>query len=312
MDMNDKLHGGMIGLAVGDALGMPYETGARGSFDIYADVIDPITGSYKMTAYQKGMPAYWYGESMPEGCWTDDTAMTLAEIESIARLGRIDPEDIVQNFCRWNYEGAFSATGIAIGQGKQTIRALERYQNGTPAINCGGATKRDNGDGSLMRMIPFVFCEEMLAELGVTIGNLSSITHAHPISIKACEIYIDFARELLRSNSIAAACEVLKNLPEPYNRLYSIQSLTEKDINRSGYVVHAWEAALWSFLTTNDYSDCVLKAISLGGDTDTIAAITGSLAGLYYGIEAIPKSWREALCSKDIIDSLTDDFCNVI
>ena len=78
--INDKLRGSVIGCAVGDALGMPYETGKRGSFDINADVWDPVAGEYRMTCYTKGMPAYWYSEEMPIGCWTDDTAMTLAEM----------------------------------------------------------------------------------------------------------------------------------------------------------------------------------------------------------------------------------------
>lgn len=165
MDIKDRITGSLIGLAVGDALGMPYETGERSSFDVRDDALDSSTGEYRMTAYQRGKPVKWYSEEMPVGCWTDDTAMTLAEMESIARLGEIDHEDIMRNFCRLHFEGAFSATGTAIGQGKQTINALERFQNGTPTEQCGGASERDNGDGSLMRMLPFVFCEKLMKKI---------------------------------------------------------------------------------------------------------------------------------------------------
>ena len=312
MDIKDRITGSLLGLAVGDALGMPYETGERSSFDVRDDALDSSTGEYRMTAYQRGKPAIWYSEEMPVGCWTDDTAMTLAEMESIARLGEIDLEDIMRNFCRWHYEGAFSATGTAIGQGRQTINALERFQNGTSTEQCGGASERDNGDGSLMRMLPFVFCEKLMKKSGVTIADLSSLTHAHPISIQACEIYVNFAREMIRTNSKSDACNVLKELPTPYDRLSTIKQLSEEEISSSGYVVHALEAALWCFLTTDNYADCVLTAINLGGDTDTIAAIAGALAGLYYGIDSIPAAWIDSLRRLDILRKMTNTYSNTL
>ena len=83
-----------------------------------------------------------------------------------------------------------------------------------------------------------------------------------------------------------------------------LAQLPIQEISSTGYVVHSLEAALWCFLNTNSYPEAVLQAINLGGDTDTVAAITGGLAGLHYGYEAIPQHWREAIARKDDIIAL--------
>ena len=298
---------GILGLAVGDAFGMPYECGKRGEFDIYDETRSP-GGRYEMRGFQPGMPAYFYKEPTPPGIWTDDTAMTLAEMESVARLGRIDPDDIMKNFCRWHYDGAFSATGTAIGQGRQTIAALARYQEGTQAVLCGGCGERDNGDGSLMRMLPFAFAERLLARDGVSIAALSSLTHAHPISIRACELFVRFARGLLRGKSKEDCAADLAGEAPPYDRLAGLAALPEEAIQSSGYVVYALEAALWSFLTADSYEDCILRAVNLGGDADTIAAIAGGLAGVCYGEDAIPARWLDVLYKQEEIRALCASF----
>ena len=84
--------------------------------------------------------------------------------------------------------------------------------------------------------------------------------------------------------------------------------LPEKEINSSGYVVHTLEAALWCFLNTENYKDCVLKAVNLGSDTDTVGAIAGGLAGLYYGMEDIPVEWVELLARKGYLLNVLDMF----
>ena len=307
-DFSSALRSGVLGLAAGDAFGMPYETGKRGTFDIYADTFDEATGTYKMKKYVEGMPAYWFDGDLPAGTWTDDTAMTLATMHSIASLRKIDPDDIMKRFVEWNDGGAFSATGKSIGQGRKTLAALDRYKSGTPAVECGGSAETDNGDGSLMRMLPFVFLEDMMKSSGVTVAELSSLTHAHRISVRSCEIYVDFSRALLRTWSRDEACRTLAGLEAPFDRLGRIASLGEDEISSGGYVVEALEASLWCFLATDSYVDCILKAVSLGGDTDTIAAIAGSLAGMYYGIDAIPGGWLDALGNRELIERIISDF----
>lgn len=302
------LKNAVFGLAVGDAFGMPYECGRRGEYDVCADARDS-EGKYALQGFRVGMPAYFYKEDMPAGIWTDDTAMTLCELESIARLGAVDPDDIMKNFCRWHFGGEFSAQGIAIGQGRQTIMALNRYREGMQAVTCGGSSERDNGDGSLMRMLPFVFAESLMNRAGVTIRQLSSLTHAHDCSVTACEIYVRFARLVASGAGKGELLESLKGFPPPFDRLERIASLPEEKINSSGYVVHALEAALWCFFQTDSYEDCVMTAINLGGDADTIAAIAGSLAGL---CRDVPERWIRQLARWEDIARLCDDYARVL
>ncbi len=308
----EKLRAGVLGLAVGDAFGMPFECGKRGAFDIYAGSLQP-DGSRQMRGYRPGDPAWFYEENgeMAAGIWTDDTAMTLAELESVARLGRVDPDDIMRNFCRWHYEGAFSATGTAIGQGKQTVNALTRYKAGTPAADCGGRGERDNGDGSLMRMLPFAFLPAMLARDGVTVRALSSLTHGHPVSVTACEIYLVLAEALIAGADRALLRPLLEDRAAPYGRLPQVPDLPQEEISSSGYVVSALEASVWCLFTAESFEDCVVRAVQLGGDTDTIAAIAGSLAGLLWGMDAIPAQWKEALFRREEILALCDRFAAV-
>jgi ADP-ribosylglycohydrolase len=140
----------------------------------------------------------------------------------------------------------------------------------------------------------------------------------------ACAIYIEFAAILLEGiDKYSAYHEVLKigdtlfknnqvrnSEFEPFKRIFDgqIQTLDENRVSSSGYVIDSLEVAFWSFLTTSDYKQAVLKAINLGGDTDTNGAITGGLAGLYYGYDSIPKEWIKKLARLNDIVKLTDRF----
>lgn len=302
------LKSAVLGLAVGDAFGMPYECGVRGAYDVYADARDE-QGSYTPRGYRVGMPAYFYKEDMPPGIWTDDTSMVLCELESIARLSAVDPDDIMRNFCRWHFDNEFSPAGVAIGQGRQTIAALNRYRSGTEATLCGGTAERDNGDGSLMRMLPFAFTKDMMDQSGVTIRDLSALTHGHAWSVTACGIYVDFARRLASGADRDELIASLRGYPAPFDRLGDIAALPEEEISSSGFVVHALEAALWCFFHTDSFEDCVMTAINLGGDADTIAAIAGSLAGLCRGV---PERWVAQLARREEIIRLCDGCIRVL
>ncbi|MCH5187034.1 MAG: ADP-ribosylglycohydrolase family protein [Oscillospiraceae bacterium] len=298
----------VLGLAVGDAFGMPYETGKRGEYDVYADASDG-QGGYVMRGYKKGMPAHWYEDEMPAGIWTDDTAMVLAELESISRLGRIDPEDMMNNFCKWHFEGEFTPYGKSIGQGRRTVAALEKYRGGAKALECGGADEQDNGNGSLMRMLPFAFVGPLMESSGVTVRELSALTHAHEYSTRSCEVYVEFARRLLEGMDKHSITGALGDLGAPLDKIKNIEHLTEDEIKSSVFVVESLEAALWCFLNTDNYEDCIMKAINLGGDTDTIAAIAGGLAGMCY---PVPEKWIDQLMRKDYITEMCDRFINAI
>lgn len=151
------------------------------------------------------------------------------------------------------------------------------------------------------------------------IHEVSAITHAHERSCIACGIYDFIVKELI-SNPEKLSIKVALKKAEiyycnyeqifHYNRLFreDFKSLDISEIKSSGYVVDTLEAAIWCLLNTKNYRDCVLKAVNLGQDTDTVAAVAGGLAGILYGYDNIPKEWLNTLVKSDIISKLCEEF----
>lgn len=340
-----------LGFAVGDALGVPVEFFEREDLDK-----TPVTGMRAGSTW-----------SQPEGTWSDDTSMTLATMESIARVGHIDYDDIMKNYVRWKDEAAFTATDKVFDVGGMTGVALERYKGGVPAEECGGTDEHDNGNGSLMRILPIAALICQPDELWINdielVNETSALTHAHPRSQVACRIYstiaiylmlgahrwlssepqrktphecIEYALEEAKADLCAdadelnALCEKFAGEPpivpfedteemregkETYARLWTFRAdnLPPRDeIRSSGYVVDTLEAAVWCLLSTDNFRDAVLTAVNLGDDTDTVAAITGGLAGLAYGLDAIPKEWLATLKKRDYIEEICIKFHDAI
>ena len=299
----------MLGHAVGDALGVPVEFCTREELDR-----NPVTG-------MRG----WGSYSVPEGCWSDDTSMSLATFDSL-KNGKIDYAEIMDNFVKWVSNDAYTATGETFDVGRTCLSAIRNYckRDGLPPLECGLSDEYSNGNGSLMRIHPFVLYATLTKLNGTedgywlwmgSIRNGCMLTHAHERSIMGCYIYgycLSFLlKEATRESLIAGlkfAGEDLDYLPEfeHYQRLFlpDFEKLTRDEIKSTGYVVDTLEAALWCVLTTNDYKSCVLKAVNLGGDTDTIAAVAGGLAGALYGCESIPREWLDSLLKREYIENL--------
>lgn len=315
-ELQTKFRNGIYGVAVGDALGTPVQFCSREELCRY-----PITGMKDDGTYR-----------LPAGTWSDDTSMSLALAESLGRLNDINYEDIMDNFVKWNNCGKFTSDGKAFDQGYACLTAIEKWTNrkedGWPkkAIDCGLTAFKDNGNGSLMRILPIAFYiyakygkEESYLH-GDIVRNVSRLTHAHPISQFACEFYCNMIYQMLENPGLSKkqifqnakdvmqkiwkAPELKKDkaeLKNVFDRLYDsdFDIVPDEEIQSSGFVVHSLEAAIWCFLNTNNYCDCTLKAVNLGEDTDTIAAIAGGLAGIFYG--EIPKEWIDGLRGKEVI-----------
>lgn len=269
----------IYGFVVGDALGVPVEFRKRGSF-----LVEEMTG---------------YGShNQPVGTWSDDSSMTLATCHSIKGSKCLDYDDIMKKFVSWYKDGRYTPDGCVFDIGCTTQEALQNYLSGNKALNCGMESINSNGNGSLMRILPLAFTVATNEE----IANISKLTHAHAISIKACQVYVNVARGLLRG---AKVLDILKEYKfiKPFDRLNNISHLTKDDILSSGYVVHTLEAALWCLLTTNSYEECVLKAVNLGDDTDTTGAVAGGIAGIMYGIEGIPQEWINKIRNRRILEN---------
>ena len=300
----EKIKAVMLGHAIGDALGVPVEFCNRKMLDK-----KPVTDMLGYGTY-----------SVPAGTWSDDTSMALCALKSLAN-GNIDYDDIMYNFGKWYYNAEFTATGVMFDVGITCCKAINRYFNDNyPIDNCGLSDERSNGNGSLMRIHPFVlyaYYNHMdEKELVNMVTKTSALTHSHQCSIDGCMIYAYILLELLNNPSkesiytgISKAENKVVFKNTYYNRLLNndIALVDKADIKSGGFIVHSLEAAIWCVLTTDNYADCVLKAVNLGDDTDTVAAIAGGLAGALYGIDAIPQKWKNTLKRVTYIEDMCDD-----
>lgn len=305
----------MIGHAVGDALGVPVEFASREEVD--ANPVEDM----------EGFGTYPY----PAGTWSDDTSMSVAALDSLAK-GEIDWDEIMCNFGKWLQDGDYTPSGETFDAGRTCVKAIVNYfANNTKAIESGGTDEYSNGNGSLMRIHPFSLFLYTKGNFDLQIiHNASALTHAHKRSQMACGIYSFVLWELLKSPSKVAVVRGLSKakrfyhewdeMKSYYKMLFRRIGLTElhfedpdtferakrDEIKSSGYVVDTIEAAIWCLMNTHSYKECVLTAVNLGDDTDTIAAIAGGLAGALYGYEAIPQEWRNTLIKRDYIEEMCE------
>ena len=310
MEKLKKIKAVMLGHAVADALGVPVEFCSREELRK-----KPVTD-------MMGYGSYPY----PAGCWSDDTSMSLAALDSLAS-GKLDFDDVMVKLGEWYYHDKYTPTGEMFDVGNTCSYAIDNYFVHHKSVEeCGLSGERSNGNGSLMRIHPFVLYAGMTQLKNDKAGywsfmdcikRASALTHAHERSIMGCYIYGYCLHFLLKEPSrknlmkgIKFASEDLVDYPEfeHYRRIFDpgFAKLTEDDIRSSGYVVDTLEAALWCVLTTHTYRDCVLKAVNLGDDTDTVAAVAGSLAGALYGYDAIPTEWLDTLKRREDIEEMCE------
>lgn len=246
---------GMMGLVVGDALGVPVEFSSREEREQ-----DPVKE-------MRGYGTY----PVAKGSWSDDSSMAIYD-----------------------------------------------YMKSKDVSICGQRDENSNGNGSLMRILPvciylkYMQDEGKIDDAGAVkiVHDMSALTHAHIRSKMACGIYFFCVRELAeRSGTISELLQKAVDLAfffyekeaassaelghfERIRDVDSLKGIPEGQIKSGGYVIESIEAALWCMLNTSSYQECVLKAVNLGHDTDTTAAIAGGLAGIYYGYDAIPEAWK--------------------
>ncbi len=312
----------LFGAATGDAFGVPVEFMSRK--EVRAANIRDMEGCDTHSG-EYGV----FSDKIPAGAWSDDTSMAVAAMESICmNHGNICYDDIMQQFIRWWYTGAYSSLLFPFGLGRTCSRALDNYKSGIPAINCGPTGEYDNGNGALMRIFPFsLYC--ILNGLGIDttveiINAASGLTHGHSISKMGCLIFTNFMRELLRCETVQEAWSAARSFD--YGKYYDehtceayalllddvFPNIDDSVIGESGYVVDTIMAAVHSMLIGHNYESSILCAVNLGYDTDTNAAVTGALAGAFYGIRSIPNRWLVVLRKRLELKSIALRFAGVL
>lgn len=260
----DKLKAVMYGLAIGDALGVPYEFHQRDTFT--------CTG---MTGHGT--------HNQPAGTWSDDTAMSLATLDSLNECGgKVDTTDLMMRYKMWLKHGRYMPDGKTDDTGITVATAIRSGRG------CDGFL--DNGNGSLMRIAPSAFYHLTDEE----IRQVSAVTHAHEISMTACVRYVRILEELL---DYVPPHKAITDSGFPFD-----PTIPRTEVESDGFVLHTLNAALWCLTNTDNYQDCVLTAVNLGEDTDTTASVAGALAGAVYGFESIPQGWIGKLRERELID----------
>lgn len=292
LDRLNQARGALLGLAVGDAIGTTVEFMPRGSFPPVTDMVG-------------GGPF-----NLKSGEWTDDTSMALCLASSLLENG-FDLDDQMRRYVLWREEGFMSSTGDCFDIGNTIQDALDAFKRTGNAV--AGSTDPDTaGNGSIMRLAPIPIHYLNTPKLAVQLSEEQSrTTHQAPECLMACSLLSEILIRALQGKSkedvLAPSQQVLSLTP----RLKSIaeggyKTKSETEIRSTGYVVDSLEAAFWCFWQTDNFKDCVLLAANLGDDADTIAAISGQIAGACYGETGIPAKWLEKLTMGDGIGKLAE------
>lgn len=301
----------ILGVAIGDAVGVPFEF--RTSEQMALNPAKDITG---------------YGtHNQPPGTWSDDSSLTFCLAESLIK--GYDLKDMSERFIAWKEKAYWTAHGQVFDIGLTTAqsisqlkRIIERGEVEMLNMLKYSGDEYDNGNGSLMRIIPLLVYikDKAIKTQFEIIWEVSALTHKHIRAAMSCLIYLRLAEKIYKGlNKVTAYSEVRMEVLEFWNLMElsdyerghfkrvienDIRETKIEDLKSGGYVIESLEASLWFFLQRNSFEDTILGSINLGHDTDTTAAITGGLAGLYYGENGIPEYWRASLVALENIQDL--------
>lgn len=312
----EKIKSSILGFIVGDSLGVPHEFQSRETLRK-----NPVTTMVGGGSWEQ-----------PIGTWSDDTSMILSTLDSLS--GGYDVHDLGNSFNNWLYLNDYTPHGEVFDCGIQTRESLKRIHkqiisNQTITPLPPSTDDKQNGNGSLMRILPFGFYlqNHPIDERWEIINEVSSLTHSHIRSIIGCFIYSELVMDLMSGlgksesyhNMKERVSEFLEDKVPPkeleiFGRILKsdISYLKENEIQSTPYVVYTLESVIWCFLRKENFKDSVLTGVNLGGDTDTIGGLIGGLSGIVYEQSGIPKKWVDLLVRKDEILELIDKFVETL
>ena len=279
--IHDRLAGGLIGLLVGDALGVPYE------FHLPSDL--PPSDAIEFRPPQ-GFTCSHFG--VPPGTWSDDGAHALILLDSLLDRQSLDLDHFASGLQRWLNSGFCAVNGSVFDIGVQTSTAINRLKAHVSPERSGPDGEHQNGNGSLMRVLSLALWHTGSDEGLVVLAMRQSLpTHGHVRSQLACAMYCLWARAVLNSrdnpwhDAEARLRTLVTGLGLPSDELELVlDPANAASAYGSGYVLDTLWSAKSAVENTRSYQDCVRAAVSLGHDTDTTAAVAGGIAGLKYGL----------------------------
>lgn len=290
------------GFIIGDAYGVPMEFMERDSFNV------------------RDMIGYGCWD-VPAGTWSDDSAMTLITIEHL--LNDTSLADLKQAFCDWAYRGYWTHNDEpSFDVGLTISEVINRWEE-KGIYETAKSDEHSNGNGALMRILPIAIFSYKRSIEERYVNDYATLTHGHIRSTLCCLHYVYVVHALLDGLSIRESLKqanenltpMLEDYPEEaihFENIFAIEKMQREDIESNGYVVHTLEAVYWSLLNSSSYYDTIYNAVHLGDDTDTVGAIAGGLAGLYYNELNIPEDWMELIPKREQIDALLDRFVKIV
>ena len=303
----------LLGVAVGDAVGVPFEFRSRDEMQQ-----NPATEMIGHGTYNQ-----------PKGTWSDDSSLTFCLAESL--INGYDLQDISEKFIKWVDEAYWTAHDELFDIGITTSIAISRLKQIVDEGNLDELKRqkhygddRDNGNGSLMRIIPLLFYikGKPIKEQFEIVWEVSALTHRHIRAAMSCMIYLKLSEKLLQGKEKQVAysemrgeitdlwseIDFLEKERKHFEKVIQndIRNTKIEDLKSGGYVIEVLESSIWFFLNKDSYKETILSIINLGHDTDTSAAIAGGLAGIYYGQKGIPKEWVGSIARVEDIMELGD------
>lgn len=307
MKRRDRIVGGLFGLLVGDALGVPYEFRDAKELPSYEEIEMVVPCGFQKT----------YRE-VEAGTWSDDGAQALCLLDSLIQKDGFSLENYAAFLSSWYEEGTWAVDHVVFDVGNQTGYALHAYRKGVPPEECGMLSPEGKGNGALMRVLPLVLwhgCQQEISEhqLVLDAHRQCLITHGNICNQVCCALYCLAALYLLDGRGAQDAIEeavrrlreIYQEMPEYAKELeWSIRPDEPWEGRGSGYVVDCLRSAFMILGQASDYEEAVKRAVLLGDDTDTTACVTGGLAGILYGVQDIPRRWMETLRERKQVEIL--------
>ena len=311
MLQRERIAGGLYGLLVGDALGVPYEFYEANELPVYEKIeMTPPAG------FQKTYP------KIAAGTWSDDGAQALCLMDSLLKNGKFSLKAYSDALLAWYEEGFWAVGGVVFDVGIQTADALNAYKRGIPATDCGLMNPEGKGNGALMRVLPLALwhfvqgdtdLEKKSRDLVRDAHSQCQITHGHLCNQVCCALYCLAAQGLLEGKEareaiqegVCALRSIYREQPEYERELeWSVRPDIPWEGRGTGYVVDCLRSAFMILEQASDYEDAIKRAVLLGNDTDTTACVTGGLAGIRYGLRKIPERWLNALKEREKVEDL--------
>ena len=262
----DRFKGMFWGLVVGDCLGSPIQFTSK---DGHPHITEMVPCKIFRT---------------PPGYWTDDSSMAFCVADSLLKLKCYDLKDIAETFVRWYFDGFWSSLDEAFDVGGATAGACNKIRYRGLLKN---GSESSQGNGSIMRFAPSYIWNYGAGDNRI-MHEISDLTHdSHTVRetidlmAQICDEHIQGGRTVVKS-------------------IYG----SRDEVNNSGWAVSTLQAALWAFETTENFEDGLIAAVNLGGDADSIGAVFGQIAGAYYGFNAIPLRWVNAVKDKEKVNEL--------